>query len=250
MDALQEILSSFNPISLEETECVKLMNRTETKYTFLRGQLCDFLQQISKDYKVLEINNNRANPYQSLYFDTPTYQLYLLHHNNRENRYKIRYRHYTSSGDCFFEIKHKTNKNRTEKNRVETSCIKEYIEDTGLDLIKTNTTIDASKLIPSLWVYFSRITLVNNNLRERLTIDVDISFKKNGKVISYPEIAIAEVKQDSFCHSKFDLMMKNNYVRTKSISKYCFGLISTKENIKMNNFKHNLMIIKKLYNEN
>ena len=74
--------------------------------------------------------------------------------------------------------------------------------------------------------------------------------QKNGKVISYPEIAIAEVKQDSFYYSPFDLLMKKNYVRTKSISKYCFGLISTKENIKMNNFKHKLMIIKKLYNEN
>ena len=40
--------------------------------------------------------------------------------------------------------------------------------------------------------------------------------------------------------------MKNNYVRTASISKYCFGIIYLVDNIKMNNYKHNLMMIQKL----
>jgi hypothetical protein len=250
VNSIKEILSSFDSISLEETNCVRLMNRTDIKYIFLESQLSDFLEQISKDYKVLEINNQRINDYQTLYFDTPAYSLYLQHHNSIQNRYKIRYRHYASSGDSFFEIKFKTNKKRTIKNRITTNCIKEFIDIKGLDLIKAQTTMDSSTLEPALWVYFSRITLVNRNNKERLTIDIDITFKGKDKIVSYPKIVIAEIKQDNLCCSPFNSIMKKNHIRTKSISKYCFGLISIKEHIKMNNFKHKLMAIKKLYNEN
>lgn len=249
MNSLKKILSDFDSISLEETSCVQLMNRTDIKYIFLSSQLDNFLQQISTEYKVLEINNNRINEYQTLYFDTPAYYLYLQHHNAIQNRYKIRYRQYASSGDSFFEMKFKNNKNRTIKNRVESNGIKEYIEDNGLELIKTHSSLDASALKPALWVYFSRITLVNKNYKERLTIDIDVSFKENNKVVSYPEIVIAEVKQGNTCFSPFNFLMKKNHIRTKALSKYCFGLISTKNDIKMNNFKQKFMSIQKIYNE-
>ncbi len=250
MVSLEEILSQFKTISLAETDNVRLMNRTETKYTFLRSHLPGFLEQVMNEYEVLEINNHKLNAYETIYFDTPAYSLYLQHHNFRQNRYKIRQRLYASSGDSFLEIKFKTNKNRTIKNRVATDSIKSYIEDAGLNLIKAKTPLNPLELIPTLWVYFSRITLVNNNKKERLTIDVDITFKINEKIIKYSEIAVAEIKQENICDSPFVSLMKTNRVRTESISKYCFGLISIKDNIKKNNFKHKLMIIKKLYNEN
>ncbi|MFZ4399553.1 MAG: polyphosphate polymerase domain-containing protein [Bacteroidales bacterium] len=249
MNTLKEILSGFDSISLEEASNVHLMNRTDIKYIFHRLKLNEILQQLSSDYKVLEINDNRINDYQSLYFDTASHYLYLQHHNSILNRYKIRYRHYASSGDCFFEIKCKNNKNRTIKNRVTACYINEYIDENGINLIKANTTLDASKLQAVLWVNFSRITLVNRNLKERLTIDTEITFKENNKIVAYPEIVIAEVKQDNFSFSPYNLLMKKMHIRTGNISKYCFGLISTQENIKMNNFKHKLMTIKKIYNE-
>jgi len=246
MNTINEILSGFESISLSEVAGASLMDRSEIKYAFNLDQLPDFLKQVINDYRVLEVNHSRLNPYETLYFDTQRYLCYFQHHNSVSNRYKIRQRHYTASGDCFFEIKYKNNKNKVIKNRIATKCIKNNLNEENLCYLKDHTSIEFPKLYPKLWVYFSRITLVNKKINERLTIDVNVTFKKGDKIISYPKIVIVEIKQDHFSRTPFMMMLKRNHVRTESVSKYCLGLISTNANFKMNNFKHKLMIFKKL----
>ena len=49
---------------------VKLMKRTDTKFAFRLNQLESLLKKMQAYYKVLEVNKERIQAYNSLYFDT------------------------------------------------------------------------------------------------------------------------------------------------------------------------------------
>lgn len=189
------------------------------------------------------------NRYETLYFDTPAYKLYLDHHNGRTNRYKIRYRKYTDSNTIFFEVKYKNNKGRTIKSRVKRKNIYETIEGKALELITSTTPLHSEKLEPKLWVNYSRITLVNKFIPERLTLDIDLNFKNGEQEIGFKNLVIAEIKQEKIHDSPFTNVMKTNHLRQGSISKYCFGVISLIDNIKKNLFKQYLLSVYKICNK-
>jgi SPX domain protein involved in polyphosphate accumulation len=247
MDLLNGILDEFNPITLKEMDGVRLMDRTDTKYVFRLENLPVFLKEIMDDYKILDVNGNRISRYESLYFDTENFDLYMNHHRGKPNRYKIRCRKYVESELNFFEVKFKNNKGRTIKNRVKQPQVDLCIKDNAEILLKEKTPLNASELKPKLWVNYSRITLVNKNSPERVTIDINLNFRNdlNDKTIN--NLVIAEVKQDKAISSAFIKLMKNHHIREGSISKYCYGVISL-FTIKHNNFKPNLVLIKKILN--
>src|SRR5687767_7859268 len=118
IDSISEALLQFAPISLDEMDGVKLMDRTDTKFLFKAEQLPAFLEQLATSYRVLEINDRRICRYETLYFDTADFQLYLCHQNGKLNRYKVRFRRYVESDVSYFEVKLKNNKGRTIKTRV------------------------------------------------------------------------------------------------------------------------------------
>ena len=96
-----------------------------------------------------------------------------------------------------------------------------------------------------MWVNYSRLTLVSKQNPERLTIDLELTFKNNSKEIQYAEIAIAEIKQERIGASPILDILKKHQLKSGSISKYCFGIISLFEDIKQNNFKKHLRRISK-----
>ena len=246
MENIANILNTFTPISLKEMDDVKLLDRMDTKFTFRLADLPELLIKISPKYSVLDVNNVRINRYETLYFDTNKLNLYNQHHNGKLNRYKIRYRRYTDSNLNFFEIKFRNNRNRTIKKRIsENSINSEIINEAKKFLIK-QTCLDPKDLSAKLWVYYSRITLVNKSSKERLTIDLNLNYKNGDNAVSFPNLVIAEVKQEKACNSCFTQIMKEKHIRNISISKYCLGIINLYENIKTNNFKPKLTLIKKL----
>ena len=110
--AINTILSSFDSISLNEMDEVKLMNRTDTKFIFEYSLLQKVLNEIKDHYYVLNIDGVRLNAYRSLYFDTDDFKFYFDHHNGKKSRIKVRYREYMDSGLCFLEVKKKIIKAR------------------------------------------------------------------------------------------------------------------------------------------
>lgn len=248
MDAVHKILDSFSPITLKEMDNVKLMDRTDTKYVFKLNDLPAFLNEIKDDYRVLDVNGHRISRYESLYFDTKNFDLYLCHHRGKPGRYKVRCRKYVESELHFFEVKYKNNKGRTIKDRVKQKQIDGQIVDSAEALLKEKTPLIASSLEAKLWVNYSRITLVNRNSPERVTIDVDLTFKNNAIDKTIDNLVIAEVKQDKALVSAFIKLMKRYHVREGSMSKYCYGVISLFDTIKYNNFKPKLITIKKILN--
>jgi hypothetical protein len=242
-----DCLQKFEPISLEKMDDVKLLDRTDTKFTFRVDALERVLDAVSDEYYVLEAANTRMTDYESLYFDTPNLDLYMYHHNDRMNRYKVRYRRYTNSGLSFFEVKFKNNKNRTIKSRVKSETIEEEIKGSARDLLHAKSWIKAEELRPALWVYYSRITLVSKRLDERLTIDLGLTFEANGARSSFENLVIAELKQDKFNRNSFFAKeMTNQRIPERSMSKYCFGVTQLFPDVKQNLFKPKLLNLKKI----
>ena len=67
---LEEILSTFDPITLAEMSSVKLMNRTDTKFVTTLPMLMRLLDMAQDDYYAQEIGGQRNMLYDTTYFDT------------------------------------------------------------------------------------------------------------------------------------------------------------------------------------
>lgn len=104
---IQNIVSQIKPISLEEMDSVKLLNRTDTKFVFEANKLPLLLEDAKELYCALNIDNNPFQGYRTIYYDTKDKYMYHIHQTGRANRYKVRHRTYLSSGDGFLEVKFK-----------------------------------------------------------------------------------------------------------------------------------------------
>jgi len=239
MAALSDtLLQMFEPISLEEMDNVKLMDRVDTRFVFHLSKLHDVLQAASREYKILEVNTVRNHLYESLYFDTPDLKMYYSHLYKRLNRYKIRFRKYVNSnGLTFLEIKFKDNKLKTYKKRRQYVDIVPYIPDELAGFIESQTPFRAKELMPVLQIKYYRITLVNNNPPERVTIDTLMCFNNFLREETLENIVVAESKRDR--HSEktpFMIIMKDLKIREGGLSKYCTGMALNNEQLKKNNF--------------
>lgn len=224
---------------------VKLMDRTDTKYTFHLSTLTAALDKVIDQYKVLEVEGKRASRYKTLYYDTNTLELYTKHHNGELNRYKIRHRTYVESDIGFLEVKFKNNKGRTLKERIKKKEVPHDSWDSDSSkFLGEKLPFDFNTLEPVLWVNYSRITLVNRFSAERLTIDLDLEFLNKSNEKQMANLVIAEVKQESRKPSPFIDAMKELHIREGSISKYCMGIALTRKGIKKNSFKAKLLSLK------
>jgi hypothetical protein len=246
MTDLKPLLKRFEPISLQEMDSVRLMNRTDTKFMIGRPQLEQLLAKLGPNYRILEVEGVRLNRYKTLYFDTPDFMCYRQHHSGKRNRFKVRKREYVESHVSFLEYKEKTNKGRTIKSRIKLGEIAESISDRESSFIDERTRNHLS-YEPKLWNSFGRITLVDTDAGERLTIDTDIAFEMNNGKSGIPELVIIEVKRDENSGvSEVLRELKHQLVRPESMSKYCLGVALLYPEMKSNNFKQKLLKIEKI----
>ena len=226
---------------------VKLMNRTDTKFIFTINKLPGLLRKATDYYKVLTINNKRLFTYSSKYLDTPDCQMYLEHHNRNLNRFKVRFREYVDSDTRFLEIKFKNNKGRTNKIRIKREKIEEDLLKKSKQFINTNTPYISEELETKLWNKFSRLTLVQKEMNERITIDLNLQFIKDSKVHKLPFLVIAEVKRSRFSgYSDFINLLNEERIKPTGMSKYCLGMILLDKNLKYNRFKRKLLTLNKM----
>jgi hypothetical protein len=174
--------------------------------------------------------------------------LYNKHHNGELNRFKIRHRTYVDSNLGFLEVKFKNNKGRTIKERIKENTPLTEFNEKAYAFLQTELPFNPNILKPIIWVNYSRITLVNNLSAERVTIDINLEFKKNDQSLQLSNLVIAEVKQDKKQPSQFRDAMKKMRIREGSISKYCFAVAFMYSNVKKNNFKEKLLSLKHIIN--
>ncbi|MBK6284838.1 MAG: polyphosphate polymerase domain-containing protein [Draconibacterium sp.] len=249
MKEINDIVSNFSSVSLDEINEVKLMSRIDRKYWFHISKLGALLENALDDYDILEINGQRVMDYQTTYFDTPDSLMYIKHHNQKLNRVKIRQRNYVSTNDSFLEVKFKTNKKRTVKTRIETNSGATDFIQPELDFIDNKTPFKGEDLHPSLNNKFKRITLIHKQKLDRCTIDINPEFwDENGKS-KIENLVIFEVKRGrSLKLSPIVSILRNLNIRQKGLSKYCTGRAILDQKLKQNAFKRRLNFITKKIN--
>jgi hypothetical protein len=246
LENLTHILERFDPITLQEMDGVELMNRMDTKFILHMSTLVAILKQLPSSYKVLEVNGTRASKYETLYFDTPDFLFYRRHHSGKKNRIKIRKRSYLESNLTYLEVKFKSNKDRTVKDRTKVPSMAPELEERSASFIEQETGLHAD-FEPKLNNTFSRTTFVFPEGPERITIDTDLSFFFNEKIIELNDVVIVEVKQSNQNRKSYFMQcLKEQHIRPESFSKYCLGVAMLYENVKHNAFKEKLMKINRI----
>lgn len=231
-------------------DSVKLLDRTDIKFMFHIELLPEILYSALKDYKVLTIAGLRYGHYETIYYDTPEYEMYTNHHNGKLNRYKIRFRRYVDSDLNFFEIKFKNNKGRTKKTRIVYNSDEFKISGDSQLLLEKKTNYQAEALKQAIQVNYNRITLVSKRFSERVTIDFGMTDIYKDQKHELPNLVIVEIKQDSTQKSPFIDLMKQKRIPSSSMSKYCLGVATCIPEIKTNQFKYKLQYVNKLCNAN
>ncbi len=246
-----ELLRDMEPITLDDMRAVRLMNRVDTKYVISDEEVISFIDMAAKrGYRVQTIADRCVARYDTLYFDTEERATYIAHHNRQLRRQKIRTRRYVESDICFLEIKNKSNRGRTQKIRTEIgqSEMKDFRNnDSAMTLFQGNCWYDISTLSPALSTHFVRITMVNAELTERLTIDTDLHYKdlRSGCCSEIRGMAIVEIKQEGNSDSVAKQILGQMRIAPLKISKYCLGTALTVEGVKRNRMKEKLRAIEK-----
>lgn len=247
---IAEILSSMPFVTLSQMDSVKLMNRVDKKFVTSLSTLVNVLYDAVKTgYKVLDVGGTRWTSYDSIYFDTSSLVMFTDHRSGRANRRKVRMRKYLDSSDCFLEVKRKNNKGRTKKKRKEISA-QDFelmnIPSSLTDFLFERSGYAAQILHPCLSTRFKRITLVDENMSERLTIDTFLHFKNfdTSSEAAMEDCVIIELKQDGRAESKMRNILLSNRVRAVRFSKYCMGTVLTNPNIAAGRFGRRLGIVR------
>lgn len=252
--SFEEPLRTLVPITLEEMDSVKLMNRIDTKYLTDEATLLGVLSDAAATgYRVLVAEDARISPYDSVYFDTDGLKMFSDHHNRRLCRQKVRTRAYVNSGDAYLEIKRKNNKGRTRKKRtgIPIGELPDFRSDeAACRYLAAHSDFEAGQLQPTLETLFERITLVNPAMTERLTIDTRLRFRniRTGLETSLLDAVIIELKQDGHAASPMKRILLNHRVKPARISKYCIAVTLTDPSAKSNRFKVKVRQIEKTIN--
>ncbi len=244
LQTVRSMASRFDPVSLDEMDSVKLMDRIDMKFILPFEQLEAIMPQLVQNYRVLTIDENQVFSYQTDYFDTPALNMFYDHHNGRLTRFKVRHREYIESKLGFLEVKFRTNKGRIIKERIKHP---DNYAPAFAGFIEKNTPYNPDNLICTVVNHFNRFTLVDRGMRERVTTDFNISFTGRARNISLTGLVIIEIKQAGTDKtSQIYQVLKGNNIRPCSVSKYCIGVSLLNDNSKNNNFKHTLLQINKL----
>ena len=238
LPSVESIITQLEPISLAELGGAELMDRVDEKFTMNLAELRDLLALCAPAYRVLEINGQRTLRYRTTYYDDSDLNFYHEHSTGRLPRRKVRVRTYVDTGDSFLEVKLRDNRKRVSKARANiTHSRKSKIEALG-DLPSSYVEgIDAYALDPVMTSSFSRITLVNVEGAERVTIDSQLTFAAGNDAAMFPAVMCVEIKQRRHSPSAARSALRTLKHRPASLSKYCLGVASLVKGIPTNNFK-------------
>lgn len=252
-NSILEKVQLLPPITLEEMSGIKLMNRTDTKFVATSEQLVAFLMAVQGQYYIQQINGRRIASYHTIYLDTADFLMYTMHHNGNGHREKIRVRTYLDSEDTFLEVKNKNNHGRTKKKRIKVGGVETLHaeNDCVIPFLAKHAWYTLGEIAPVIENYFSRITLVNYEKTERLTIDFDLRFHNlvTDMCDRFTRVVIIELKRDGNVPSPALDIIRKLRIKRSGFSKYCIGSALTNRSLKRNNFKERLRFVHKLEKE-
>ena len=247
---INKLVGGFEVTRLEDMKQIAFNERIDIKYFFSLKLLPWLISEIEENYRILKVEDTLIQPYKTVYYDTPSLNLYLDHHNGKLNRYKLRKRLYMANNISFAEIKFKSNRGITYKKRISTDVNLEVLSEEDKIFFAKNTNLQADNLFPQATNYFNRITLVSKSERERITMDFNLKLERNGLEANLGNLVIAEVKK---LRTEPTTLMEKKLaklgIKSSSFSKYCTAIAMIEQNTKNNNFKIKVKEYKKVNDE-
>ena len=244
---MDNLLTKFDRITLDEMSGIRLMNRIDTKFVTTVPMLHTLLGMAQEEYMAQEIEGERNMRYNTTYFDTRDFEMYYAHQHGHAGRQKLRFRTYVSSQLQFMEVKTKNNHGRTKKKRMKVTDM-DLQDNDKLQFIIDHLRYEPETLIPAIQNSFDRITLVNKKKTERLTIDTNLQFHNlvSGVDRHMGPLVIIELKRDGLCYSPVLEMLRQLRIFPHGFSKYCMGSALTNDGLRVNRFKPKLIDVRKI----
>lgn len=245
---INDLLQYLEPITLEQMSSIRLMNRTDTKFVTNKENLARLLELAQGKYYAQFNNESRVANYMTTYWDTDNHRFFLEHHNGRAPRQKVRVRTYMDSDLTFLEVKTKNNHGRTKKKRVEVPSQEIEVQGTNGEFVEGLVHQGLNEMHPTVRNQFRRITLVNYEKTERLTIDYDVHFHnmETGTDANVGPLVIIELKRDGNVYSPVLDILRILRIKPSGFSKYCIGSVMTNKKLKKNIFKEKMIVLSKL----
>ncbi|MDG1819797.1 MAG: polyphosphate polymerase domain-containing protein [Porticoccaceae bacterium] len=245
-------LREFTTHALADLDDLKLMDRVDSKFVVPAELLPFLLQESQRQYSLLSIDGVVRSDYLNVYFDTDGFDYYLMHHNGKLNRVKVRHRHYVDTGTAFLELKFKNNKGRTLKTRVQADLDADKAIVEHRDFLSDHGIAQQCNLRPCQISSYQRICLASQSIGERITIDTKPSFvaSDSGAKVVLDDAIIIEIKQPRIDRqSPFYRLVRSLGLRPQSFSKYCVGVsLTMQDRIKTNRFQRDIRKVAKFSN--
>lgn len=245
---IEALLNFLPPITLSEMAGIRLMNRTDQKYVTNVNVLLELLTKVRGYYFVQEIDGQRISRYATTYWDDLSHHMYRQHQTGHRPRQKVRVRTYVGAGLSFLEIKNKDNHGKTFKNRIKVASVQDVVNNhAGQDFLTQQTGLTFADIEPQISNNFFRVTLVNYEKTERLTIDFGLSFFNHATQDheAMPDVVIIELKRDGRKYSPILPLLRQLRIKPYGFSKYCIGQTVTDHSLHPGIFKKRLVKIKK-----
>jgi VTC domain len=224
-------LRHLSAIGLEELNAAAaLQTRVDRKYVLPALQATQLLGAFEAELRILEMDGKRTFGYDSVYFDTPQLDSYLLAARGRRRRFKIRTRTYVDSAVSFLEVKTEGSREATVKDRIPyhladrsriTAEGLAYINDT---LTETIGGVPSGPLEPVLETRYRRTTLFLPGSDSRATLDEAVTWQRpGGSPWLLDGSLVLETKSGSTA-GPLDRLLWDSGIRPSRISKFATGM--------------------------
>jgi hypothetical protein len=230
----QDVLKSFDPISLEELNTkAEMLARLDNKYIMDLDRLAIAVASLKDTFDVLQIGTERSFAYSTRYYDDAEKRAYFDHHQRRRKRCKVRVRTYVEAKLEYLEVKLIEPRATTSKHRIKLVYGQEELDQACYDFIDTchratYETPFTKKISPVLTSEYDRITLVARDGGERLTIDTNLRLSGGGRHRRVdPNICIIETKSARGNGVADKIFRALHAQPTKRVSKFCIGMVAT-----------------------
>ncbi len=239
-------------IGLEQLNSVAaLQTRVDRKYLVDSALADRVLSSLPALALVLEMGGRRSFTYDSVYFDTPGLDSYLLAARGRRRRYKIRTRTYVDSAVSFLEVKTEGARSATVKDRIPYALAdrsrltpkgRAYVSET---LSLFGAVPDVGLLHPVVETGYARTTLYlpGSGVQpsgSRATIDTDVTWRTPGRTgWTLDRKVVVETKSGSTA-GDLDRHLWAHGVRPCRISKFATGMAALHPELPANRWHRTL----------
>ncbi len=221
---LATLLERFADATPDQLAARALQHRIDVKYLVARSALAGLVRSLGAGYAAVRVATGALATYRNVYFDTPSFRCFDDHRRGRRGRRKVRIRHYPDRAMSFLEIKTKQTATVTLKQRRQLTYGAQAL--TVADQLFLDERTDLGPLVPAVGIDYRRITLLDMNVAERLTIDLDLVAYHDGQVRELGAFAVIELKRAQRGETAALRALRNAHIRERSLSKYCTAVVA------------------------